>query len=235
MKWQSWLLGGACVVGVGVGVARTVDLSFPSFPSTHPIQPPQSVVSPGTTFPAAEIYNRVNPAVVTLYSATEVAAGSILTPDGLVLTSRHPLGNFSLVQVKTAAGQQYEGKVIALDLEHDLALVQLKSRDRLPTVQLAGQMTLQPGDPVYAIGSPQGKPGTLTSGSFQGLTRHGSLQTSPGLLQPGNSGGPLLNAAGEVVGVNKGLLKDNSGLATSITAIRALLQQHQRKQSPAAS
>jgi len=96
----------------------------------------------------------------------------------------------------------------------------------LPTVTLANTLQLRPGDRVYAIGNPGGKAGTMTTGSFLRTTEQGSLQLSSGLLSPGNSGGPLLNVDGEVVGINKGVLQDNTGLATSVVAIKELLSRY---------
>jgi S1-C subfamily serine protease len=169
----------------------------------------------------------VNLAVVTIYGDREVGSGSIVSPEGLVLTSRHVLQNSHFVTVKTATGQTYTGQVIDLDLQHDLALLRLDATSvQFPTVTLASGLDLQPGQKVYAIGSPSGKAGTLSVGTFTQITRHGSLQLSPGLLRPGNSGGPLLNTKGEMIGVNKGLLEDNSGLATSIAPARALIARH---------
>jgi S1-C subfamily serine protease len=86
---------------------------------------------------------------------------------------------------------------------------------------------VQQGDRVYAIGSPGGNAGTLTRGTFTRITSEGSLQTSVGLLNPGNSGGPLLNQQGVVIGVNKGLLPDKSGLATPIAAAKNLLRRYE--------
>jgi serine protease Do len=171
----------------------------------------------------AEILQVVNPAVVTVQSGTTQGSGVIVRSTGLVVTSKHLIEQNGDVQVQTASGQTYLGYVVDADLQSDLALVQLVNADRLPTIRLATRIDLKPGDRVYAIGSPAGRSGTLTAGRFQGVTSHGSLQMSPGLLREGNSGGPLLNQFGELVGVNKGVLTDQSGVATSVTAVEALL------------
>lgn len=181
---------------------------------------------------AQTVYRRVNPAVVTLYSGGEIGSGSIVRPEGLILTNKHVVQNGIEVDVKTANGKTYAGQVIAIDLRHDLALVQLATRDRFPTVPLARSVNLQPGQTVYAIGSPAGRAGTFTTGRFQKITEHGSLQTSKGLLQPGNSGGPLLNSSGEMIGINKGLLEDNSGLASSVEAAKALIDRYSSPSQP---
>ncbi|HEY9617141.1 MAG TPA: serine protease [Microcoleaceae cyanobacterium] len=182
------------------------------------------------------IYQNVSPAVVTIYTTQAVGSGCIVRSDGLVLTNRHVVQNSPEVQVKTASGDQFTGKVIDLDLQYDLALVQLSGSSlQLPTVMLAATSQLKFGEPVWAIGSPAGKSGVLTTGTFTRITQQGSLQTSAGLLSEGNSGGPLLNRQGEVIGINKGVLTDHSGLATKVEAARAFIQRNDviyKRQSP---
>ncbi|WP_421655844.1 S1C family serine protease [Leptothermofonsia sp. ETS-13] len=177
---------------------------------------------------ANEIFQTVNPAVVTIYCGAEIGSGSIITSEGLVITNKHVVWSSPVMTVKTAGGKTYKGWVTSVDMQYDLALVQLETKDRLPTVRLASKMNLKPGQKVYAIGSPGGQAGTFTKGTFTRITKHGSLQTSTGLLQPGNSGGPLLNSQGEMVGVNKGLLKDGSGLATSVIPMRMFIERTRR-------
>ncbi|MBM0741876.1 trypsin-like peptidase domain-containing protein [Phormidium sp. CLA17] len=175
------------------------------------------------------IYQKVNSAVVTVYGAKELGSGMIMRTDGLVLTNKHVIENSISPAVKTATGEVYEAEIVDFDLRYDLAIMQLKTKAIpivLPTITLENTLQLRPGDRVYAIGSPGGKAGTMTTGTFLRTTEQGSLQLSSGLLSPGNSGGPLLNANGEVVGINKGVLKDNSGLATSVTAIKELLSRY---------
>lgn len=178
----------------------------------------------------ATIYQKANRAVVTVYGARELGSGMIARTDGLVLTNKHVVENSTSPKVKTATGEIYEAEVIDFDLRYDLAIVRLKTKATaptvLPTVTLANTLQLRPRERVYAIGSPGGKAGTLTTGSFLRMTEQGSLQLSSGLLRPGNSGGPLLNADGEVVGINKGVLQDNTGLATSVVAIKELLSRY---------
>lgn len=188
----------------------------------------KSSLEPSKKSPADQIYDQVSPAVVTVYGANGLGTGMILRPQGLVLTNKHIVDNFATVKIKTANTALYEGKVVDFDLRYDLALIQIKQPDlNLPTVTLAPTLNLKTGDRVYAIGSPGGQAGTLTQGTFTRITEHGSLQTSTGLLSPGNSGGPLLDAQGIVVGVNKGLLTDKSGLATPVTAAKTLLQRYE--------
>lgn len=198
-------------------------------PRRWPSTPTKSSPLVSQQAPQDQIYRSVNPTVVTVYCGQEIGSGSLVSRDGWVLTNKHVVEESVEVEVKTADGKTYVGEVRAINLRYDLALVQLNTQDQFPIVRLANAVTVQTGDPIYALGSPGGRSGTLTTGTFRRITSHGSLQTSPGLLQVGNSGGPLLNQQGELIGVNKGVLDDNSGLATSVVAVREFINRHRSR------
>jgi serine protease Do len=230
MKMRYWLLG-AISIGLVYAVAKTYSSAqIPALISQFSQPQVKATPSPQPTpelTPQEKLHRAVNPAVVTIVENGKViGSGCIVSPTGLVLTNKHLIDRSLEVTTKTAAGKTYSGQVVNLNLQHDLALVQLKNAEQLPTVRLANQVSVKAGDPVYAIGSPDSKAGTLTTGTFRRITPHGSLQTSPGLLKVGSSGGPLLNATGEMIGINKGILADKSGLATSAVAIKQLIDRH---------
>ncbi|MBW4692499.1 MAG: S1C family serine protease [Lyngbya sp. HA4199-MV5] len=169
-------------------------------------------------------------AVVTVYAGNETGSGSILSPDGLVITSNHVIQkrDGQPIVATTANGAQYQGRVIKIDTRNDLALLQLDAQTSFPTVPLASANGIQLGQPVCAIGSPYGRPGVLSAGTLSLLRANGDLQANI-RLYPGNSGGPLLNPQGELIGVNKAILESPSGkntgisFATSVQAVRTLL------------
>ena len=181
---------------------------------------------------AETIYQRVNPAVVTVFAGREIGSGSVVSPTGLMITNNHVVNGAvgSRVSARTFDGQSYSGQVIAIDRRSDLALIQLQTGGQLPTVPLATS-TPQSGEPVLAIGSPYGRPGVLTTGTFSSVRSNGDLQSRV-VLQPGNSGGPLLNASGEMVGVNKAILESAQGsntgisIATSVQVARSFIAQN---------
>ncbi len=240
MKLTRWWLPAVSLLAVGGGIAiyPFLQQSVPFLnrdrrPFQAAERPAPQVQNPSLAKPESAssdpIYEQVKPAIVTVYGAYGLGAGMILRSPGLVLTNKHIVDNFATVKVKMSDTRLYEGKVVDFDLRYDLALIQIQQPNlKLPTVTLANAVNLTKGDRVYAIGSPGGHAGTLTQGTFTRITEHGSLQTSSGLLQPGNSGGPLLNAQGQVIGVNKGLLPDQSGLATPVTVVQPLLQRYER-------
>jgi serine protease Do len=177
-----------------------------------------------------DVYQKASPAVVTLETARSSGSGSIIDATGLILTNEHVIRGASNGQVVAIAadGRRYPGRVIAVDRPNDLALVQLQTRERFPTIALADPNSIRVGQEVYAIGSPFGLSGTFTTGILSRIDENGDLQTDAALNQ-GNSGGPLLNSRGELIGVNKAILSPGGrgnigiGFATSATAARPLL------------
>ena len=131
------------------------------------------------------------------------ADGAILTNDHVVAHARGP------VQVLLADGRELRAEVKARAPELDLALLQVEAND-LPTIQVADSRTLRIGELVFAIGHPWGQPWVTTAGIVSGLgevpveggRRNATYIRSDVRLAPGNSGGPLLNASGAVVGIN---------------------------------
>lgn len=176
-------------------------------------------------------------AVVTIYAGSEIGSGSIVSSDGMVITNHHVVkqivssGGSKPIYVKLADGDRFTGRLVKTDTKNDLALVKLNAQQSFPTVSLANLDSVQPGQPVCAIGSPFGRPGVLTQGTLQGTRGNGDLRSNV-LLNPGNSGGPLLNGRGELIGVNKSILEDASGrntgisFATSVLATKNFLAQN---------
>jgi S1-C subfamily serine protease len=182
---------------------------------------------------AIDVYAKANPAVVTLRTGSGSGSGSIIDSSGLVITNEHVVRSSNgTVEVRTANGRTYLGDVIAIDRRNDLALVRLRTNDRLPTIPLANANGIAVGQRVFAIGAPFGLSGTLTTGILSRIDpRTGDLQTDA-VLNPGNSGGPLLNSRGEMIGVNKAIRLTPSGgnsgisFATSVLAARTFIAQN---------
>lgn len=187
-----------------------------------------------------DVYRAASPAVVTIAVGRGVGSGTIVSADGLVLTNEHVVrgARNGRVAVLAANEKRYEGQVLAVDRRNDLALIRLNTTDRLPTVRLADRAGIQVGQQVFAIGSPYGLSGTLTTGILSRVAQNGDLQTDAA-LNPGNSGGPLLNSRGELIGVNKAILSPGRsggnvgiGFATSAIVARDFIQNN-RNRTPA--
>lgn len=188
-------------------------------PERSPVQPweaePPVVTSdarvpaaPATT-PIRNVCATLKPAVVTVQAGREVGSGSIVAADGLVMTNHHVVRRLTrndALFVKMQDGRRYPGRVVASDRPNDLALIQLQSASGLPTVPVAATTPPLIGETLCAIGSPFGRAGTITAGQLVRVLANGDLQSDVE-LQPGNSGGPLINARGEMIGVNKGVAR----------------------------
>jgi serine protease Do len=173
-----------------------------------------------------DVYRSANPSVVTIKAGRATGSGSIVSNDGLVLTNHHVIRDSNgQVQVITSAGKQYTGSVVAVDRRNDLALIKLQTNDRLPVIRIASSSGILVGQRVFALGSPFGQSGTLTTGILNRVSpRNGDLQTDA-TLNPGNSGGPLLNSRGEMIGVNKAVFRPGSGSTNFGIATSAIVAQ----------
>lgn len=160
------------------------------------------------------VYRQASPAVVSIKAGQGTGSGSILTPDGLILTNAHVVGSSGTVAVTLADGRQFSGRVLGYGNNGlDLALVQLQGARNLPTMKLARQ-PVQVGQRAFAIGNPFGQfQGTFTTGIVSRVDQRQGLIQTDAAINPGNSGGPLLNSSGEQVGVNTAIFtsSQNSG------------------------
>ncbi|WP_159783889.1 trypsin-like peptidase domain-containing protein [Sodalinema gerasimenkoae] len=151
------------------------------------------------------VYDQASPAVVAIIAGNSSGSGSIITPDGLVLTNAHVVQEAAgrSVQVRLSNGDEYTADILGFDpAGQDLAALQIRNARNLPTIQIARPDSVRVGQRAFAIGSPFGFETTFTVGIISRIDpREGTIQTDAA-INPGNSGGPLLNSNGEMVGVN---------------------------------
>ncbi|HEY8505252.1 MAG TPA: trypsin-like peptidase domain-containing protein, partial [Gemmataceae bacterium] len=140
-----------------------------------------------------------------------MGTGIVLDPRGYILTNFHVVEDVSLLRVRLADGTTLPARVIARDPSEDLAVMKIDVKKPLPTIPFGTSADLMQGEPVIAIGNAYGYEHTLSEGIISALNRDVTLnkdlsykaliQTNAS-INPGNSGGPMLNAYGELIGVN---------------------------------
>jgi len=181
--------------------------------------------------------DQVTPAVVTIQSsgggvlgsASGTGSGFIYDADGWILTNRHVVEDASELGITLNDGRQFTGEVYGIDTLTDLAIVKIDATD-LPMAAIGTSSHLEPGQVAIAIGNPLGYENTVTTGVVSGLGRRitasdasqtsaeqlNNLIQTDAAINPGNSGGPLVNSAGQVIGVNTAVSTNAQGLGFAI-------------------
>ncbi len=152
-----------------------------------------------------------------------LGSGVIVDPKGYILTNRHVVEKADRIRVKLqedAAGVLHDARVVGVDQETDLAVIKIDVDHALPIAKMGNSDSMQVGDWVLAIGSPFGQIGSVTAGIVSAKGRNivplRQFQTfiqTDAAINPGNSGGPLVNLAGEVIGINTAILTETSSYA----------------------
>jgi len=160
-----------------------------------------------------------------------LGSGFIIDKSGLVLTNAHVVDQADKVTVRLKDGRTFEGKVQGIDEVTDLAVVKVNAGKDLPVAALGSSNNVQVGDWAIAVGNPLGFDNTVTLGIVSTLKRSSAqvgisdkrldfIQTDAA-INPGNSGGPLLNAEGEVIGINTAIRADAMGIGFAIPIDKA--------------
>jgi serine protease Do len=147
-----------------------------------------------------------------------VGSGFIISPDGYILTNTHVVQNASKITVRLTDRREFDAKVIGTDERTDVAVIKIVAKGDLPTVKLGDSDKLRPGQWVLAIGSPFTFENSVTAGVVSGTARTVGEAYVPFIqtdvaVNPGNSGGPLFNLNGEVVGINSQIFSNTGSFA----------------------
>jgi S1-C subfamily serine protease len=198
-------------------------------PAAQPLALPAPVEAPT---PAAKAYAAVKGAIVRVHTAADplekdeylqkaVGTGVVIVNRGVILTNLHVVANAGRIRVLFADGLESDAKVVSQHPENDLAVLQAETvPDDLAAAVMRPRADLQPGDPVVAVGFPFGIGPSVSAGVVSGLKREyrsadggalSNLIQFDAAVNPGSSGGPLLNAAGEVVGIVTAMLDPGGG------------------------
>lgn len=181
-----------------------------------------------------QIYEHLNNAVVNITTVTfeynwflepvpneGTGSGSIIDQQGHILTNYHVVKDAQKLSITLADGEEYEGKVVGVDAENDLAVIKFNPGGKsLVAIPFGTSKNIKVGQKVLAIGNPFALARTLTTGIISGLGR--PVKTNSGLviremiqtdasINPGNSGGPLLNSRGQMIGINTMIFSPSGG------------------------
>lgn len=234
------LAGGA--LGAQAILSRLPAASATSTPSAVATSSANSAVA-AQPLSAADLYQQAAPGVVTI--TTEIArrgrvgegtgSGIVLDQNGNILTNAHVVAGASQIQVTFNDGRTLAATVVSTNSNADLAVVRVSAAaSSLHPLTLGNSDTVRVGDQVYAIGAPFGLSESMTAGIVSGLNRSNQASGLSGLIQtdapinPGNSGGALLNAQGQVIGVNDSIESPVAGnvgvgFAIPVNVVKQLL------------
>jgi S1-C subfamily serine protease len=192
-------------------------------------QKPAAAVPQVQTADMTQMIRRVRLAVVTVVSGSKIGSGFFVSPDGSILTNVHVLSGGD-ANVKLADGTSIRATVEKSDAQQDVALLRTRGGYDYPYLPLGNSDQSVQGESVIAIGSPMGLEGTATRGIISAIRKGPggvTLIQTDAAINPGNSGGPLVNASGEVIGINTGKLTqpgfDGVGFAIAINDARRLM------------
>jgi S1-C subfamily serine protease len=154
-------------------------------------------------------------------------SGTILSPDGIVLTNNHVVEGASAIELALNDARRISARVLGRDPDTDIAVLRAETSDRLPAARLGNSKKLKPGQIAIAIGNPLGFESTVTAGIVSAVGRSlraqngrliGDVIQTDAALNPGNSGGPLVNSRAEVIGVNTAVIMGAQGICFSVAS-----------------
>ena len=212
------------------------DLAEKLMPSVVNISTTQTVVTksnpfPGFQFPPGSPFEDMFKDFGTPQKRKAYALGSgfIIDSSGIIVTNNHVIKGAEDILVRIEGGQEYEAKVIGADPLSDLAILKIKSNEKFKPVKFGDSNKARIGDWVIAIGNPLGLSGTVTAGIISarnrniGMSRYEDFIQTDASINQGNSGGPLFNMNGDVIGINTAIIgrEGNIGIGFSIPSNNA--------------
>lgn len=207
--------------GVGLMLGAAAPMAAQQSRAPLAVEPPPPLTASERTM--IDVTRRVSPAVVGIRVQGGAGSGVIIRRDGVILTNAHVVENSRSVIVQLANGTEVQGQVLGQDPTVDIAVVRIPGSD-LPVAPLSDSDRLEVGQAAIAIGNPFGLERTVTTGIISALQRNigprgpgaDELIQTDAAINPGNSGGPLLNSAGQVVGINTAAIPAAVGLGFAV-------------------
>lgn len=179
-----------------------------------------AVVSEAAEAPAEDVIEEALRATVVVVGISRLGSGFFVTPTGLIVTNNHVIEGDDTVEVITRAGDRFLGRILQRSPKDDLALIQVDASG-MPFLRLAESAGVRIGSDVFAVGSPEGLEGSVSRGivsAIRILDGAGPFVQTDAAINQGNSGGPLINRQGLVVGVNTWKVGDAEGVNFAISS-----------------
>ena len=157
-----------------------------------------------------EIYEKTLPSIVSIEAqidrGTSGGTGCVISKNGIILTSSHVIENARNIEVITHSGKTYTAIILAiLKNKNDLALIKINTNENLPLAKFGNSNNIKVGQRVLTIGCPFGFKDTLTTGIVSRIDYERNKIQTDAAINPGCSGGPLLNLKGEIIGINQSI------------------------------
>ncbi len=173
-----------------------------------------------------QVYEAVSPSIVSIDAdineGISSGTGCIVDQSGLILTSSHVVEGFKNIKITLFDGTTYDGEMVANNIgKSDFALIKIKSAESLRKISMGNSENVRVGQKVLAIGNPFGFNRTLTTGIVSRVDKKRNKIQTDAAINPGSSGGPLLNMRGEVIGINQSIYnpdnnKSNIGIGFAV-------------------
>ncbi len=200
-----------------------------------------SLLQPSYAFDREEhsivsLYKKINPAIVSvdshIHHGISCGTGCIIDKSGIILTSAHVIGSGKNIIVTMSNGQNYDAKIYKrFDKNEDIVLLKIPAIQNLKTVKFGDSEKIKVGQKVLAIGNPFGFNGTLTQGIISRIDYVKNRIQTDAAINPGSSGGPLLNKHGEIIGINQAIFNPDDnisnigiGFAIPINVVKEYMQ-----------
>lgn len=157
-----------------------------------------------------EVYEKTLPSIVSIEAdidrGTSGGTGCVISKNGIILTSSHVIEHAKNIQVTTHSGKKYSARVLAiLKNKNDLALIKIDTKENLELARFGDSDNVKVGQRVLTIGCPFGFKDTLTTGIISRIDHERNKIQTDAAINPGCSGGPLLNLKGEIIGINQSI------------------------------
>jgi serine protease Do len=220
------------------------DLAERTSPAVVNIQTSKTIGGPAAPgqrprHPLEEFFGPFGPPFEELFEqprkVPSLGTGFVISADGYILTNNHVIEDVDKIEVQFEDGRKFEAQVVGRDPRTDVALIKVEAGEALPALPLGDSDSVRPGDWVVAIGNPFGLAHTVTAGIVS--ARHREINADPdarrfddfiqtdAAINPGNSGGPLINLAGEVIGINTAInpRANTIGFAVPVNIAKGIL------------